>query len=120
MCPDGHTIVYGAGHLGSALIWRVDSESRKPEALVSSGTNGGPSCSPDGKWVYFNALTKYYTLWRVPLAGGTAEQLTQFPSTFPHASPDGKWIAYLVADPRRSALGIIPASGGPPTPGTRS
>src|SRR5207248_77368 len=34
---------------------------------------------------------------------------------FPHASPDGKWIAYLVADPKRSALGIIPASGGPPT-----
>jgi Tol biopolymer transport system component len=114
VCPDGHTIVYGAGRLGNASIWRVDSESRRPEALVSSGTNGGPICSPDGKWVYFNSLAKYYTLWRIPLAGGAAEQLTQFPSTFPHVSPDGKWIAYLVADPMRSAFGIIPATGGPP------
>ncbi len=45
----------GAGRLGNAPIWRVDTEGRKPEALVSGGTNGGPSCSPDGKWVYFNS-----------------------------------------------------------------
>jgi serine/threonine protein kinase/Tol biopolymer transport system component len=115
VCPDGHTIVYAAGRLGSALIWRIDSEIPKREALLSSGTNGGPSCSPDGKWVYFNALGEYYTLWRISIAGGAAEQLTQFPSTFPHASPDGKWIAYLMPDPNRSGFGIIPATGGQPT-----
>jgi Tol biopolymer transport system component len=114
VCPDGRTVVYGAGPYGRSLIWRVDSENQKPEALVAGGTNGGPSCSPDGKWVYYNALSKYYTLWRVPLKGGTPEQVTQFPSTYPRVSPDGKRIAYLVEEPNRSAIGIIPATGGPP------
>jgi Tol biopolymer transport system component len=114
VCPDGHTIVYCAGRLGAALIWRIDTETRKPEVLVSTGTNGAPSCSPDGKWVYYNALGKFYSLWRVPLAGGNAEQLTHFPSTFPHVSPDGKWIAYILGEPNRSGFGFVPATGGEP------
>jgi len=114
VCPGGRTIVYGAGRLGSALIWRVDADGGKPETLVPTGTNGGPSCSPDGKWVYYNALGRHYSLWRVPATGGRPEQLTQFPSTFPHASPDGEWVAYIIEDPNRSGFGIVPASGGQP------
>ncbi len=113
-CPDGRSIVYGAGPYGKALIWRLDSESQKPRALLPNGTNGGPSCSPDGRWVYYNALGNFYTLWRIPLQGGLPEQLTQFPSTYPHISPDGKWVAYVVAEPNRSAFGLIPETGGQP------
>ena len=114
VCPGGHTIVYGAGRLGSSLIWRVDVEGGRPEALVPTGTNGGPSCSPDGKWVYYNALQKYYSLWRVSVTDGRREQLTHFPSIFPHVSPDGKWVAYVIGDPSRNGFGIVPASGGEP------
>jgi len=114
VCPDGHTMVYGAGRFGSALIWRVDADGRKPEKLIAVGTNGGPSCSPDGKWVYFNALQKYYTIWRVPLTGGVAEQLTKIPSSFPHVSPDGRWIAYILEEPNRYGFGIMPPGGGQP------
>jgi serine/threonine protein kinase/Tol biopolymer transport system component len=114
VCPDGRTIVYGAGRLGSALIWRVDAEGGKPEVLVPTGTNGGPSCSPDGRWVYYNALQKYYSLWRISTTGGRREQLTHFPSIFPHVSPDGKWVEYVIGDPNRSGFGIVPASGGQP------
>jgi len=70
--------------------------------------------SSDGKWVYYNALGKHYSLWRVRSTGGRPEQLTQFPSTFPHASPDGKWVAYEIADPNRSGFGIVPPGGGQP------
>jgi serine/threonine protein kinase/Tol biopolymer transport system component len=114
VCPGGRTVVYGAGRLGSALVWRVDADGGKPETLIPTGTNGGPSCSPDGKWVYYNALRKHYSLWRVPATGGRPEQLTQFPSVFPHASPDGKWVAYGIEDPKRNGFGIVPASGGQP------
>jgi Tol biopolymer transport system component len=114
VCPDGRTILYGAGRLGAALIWRVDADGGKPELLISTGTNGGPSCSPDGKWVYYNALGKHYSLWRVPVTGGMPEQITQFPSVFPHVSPDGKRVAYGIEDPNRSGYGIVPASGGQP------
>ncbi len=114
ICPNGRTIVYGAGRYGSASIWRVDADGGKPEPLIPPGTNGGPSCSPDGKWVYYNALGKYYSLWRVPATGGRPEQFTQFPSVFPYPSPDGKWVAYGINDPNRSGFGIVPASGGKP------
>jgi WD40 repeat protein len=114
ICPDGRTVVYGAGRYGSASIWRVDADGVKPDPLIPPGTNGGPSCSPDGKWVYYNALGKYYSLWRVPARGGRPEQITHFPSVLPYASPDGKWVAYEIADPNRSGFGIVPASGGPP------
>jgi DNA-binding winged helix-turn-helix (wHTH) protein/Tol biopolymer transport system component len=114
ICPDSRTIVYGAGRYGSASIWRVDADGGKPETLIPPGTNGGPSCSPDGKWVYYNELGEYYSLWRVPTSGGRPERLTQFPSTFPHASPDGKWVAYGINDPNRSGFGIVPASTGQP------
>jgi eukaryotic-like serine/threonine-protein kinase len=114
VCPDGRTIVYGAGRLGSALIWKLDADGGKPETLVPTGTNGGPSCSPDGKWIYYNALGKHYSLWRVPTTGGRPEQLTQFSSVFPHASPDGNWIEYGIDDPNRNGFGIVPASGGQP------
>jgi DNA-binding winged helix-turn-helix (wHTH) protein/Tol biopolymer transport system component len=115
VCPGGRTIVYGAGRYGSSLVWRVDVDGGKPEALLpTGGTNGSPSCSPDGKWVYYDALGKHFSVWRVPAAGGRPEQLTQFPSWYPHASPDGKWIAYIIGDANRSGFGIVPASGGRP------
>jgi Tol biopolymer transport system component len=114
MCPDGRTVLYGAGPLRNANVWRVNITGGKPKALTPGGTNGGPSCSPDGKWAYFNALGQYYMLWRVPIEGGAAEQLTRFPSTFPHVSPDGKWLAYIIEEPKRTGFGIVSASGGSP------
>jgi TolB protein len=112
-CPDGHTVVYGSGPLGNANIWQMDIDTGKPRSLTTGGTNGGPSCGPDGKWVYFNSLGNgAYHLWRAPLAGGASEQLTQFPSTYPVASPDGKRLAYLVEEGNRTRIGIVPAAGG--------
>jgi Tol biopolymer transport system component len=53
-------------------------------------------------------------VWRVSATGGRPEQLTQFPSWYPHASPDGKWVAYIIGDADRTGFGIVPASGGQP------
>ena len=85
VCADGRTILYGAGRLGSALIWRIDAEAAEPHLLIPTGTNGGPSCSPDGNWVYFNSLElgKHYSLWRVPVKGGRPEQLDALSLRFP-------------------------------------
>ena len=92
VCPNGRTIVFATGLLGSAKVLSLDIDGGRPKPLAHVGTNGAPSCSPDGKWVYFNALVDgpEYTLWRVPVEGGTAEQLTHYGSTFPAISPDGK------------------------------
>jgi Tol biopolymer transport system component/predicted Ser/Thr protein kinase len=114
-CPDG-SIVFASGAIGAANIWSIDQDGGNRKQLTREGTNGAPSCSPDGKWVVFNASRGGdYTLWRVPLPGGAAEQLTDYPSTYPVVSPDGKWIAF--DDDTHlgvSRIGVIPFAGGKP------
>jgi Tol biopolymer transport system component len=115
-CLAGRTIVFAAGLVGSSDVLSVDLDGGAPKPLVHGGGNGAPSCSPDGKWVYFNALHgANYTLWRVALGGGRPEELTRFPSAFPLASPDGKWLAFVFARRNADSIGIISAGGGQPT-----
>jgi len=62
-----------------------------------------PAISPDGQIVAFarkDQTTKAYNIWKVPIGGGTATQLTFFtpPDTvneqYPQWSADGQWIVY--------------------------
>jgi Tol biopolymer transport system component len=114
-CPDG-SILLASGAFGSANIWTIDPDGGNRRQLTHEGTNGVPSCSPDGKWVVFNASHGGdYTLWRVPMRGGTPEQLTNYASAYPAISPDGKWIAFDdYSHPRASKIGVIPFAGGQP------
>src|SRR5208283_1916306 len=114
-CPDG-SILFASGVYGAANIWRIDSDGGNQRQLTREGTNGAPSCSPDGKWVIFNASRGGdYALWRVPLQGGTPEQLTDYASSFPSISPNGKWIAFDdYAQPGANKIGVIPFAGGQP------
>jgi len=113
-CSDG-SIVYAAGVFGAANIWRIAEDGGNPKQLTHEGTNGAPSCSPDAKWVVFNASHGGdYNLWRVALQGGAPDQLNHYASVFPSVSPDGKWIAFDYSSPQGNKLAVIPFSGGPP------
>src|SRR5579863_332405 len=70
-----------------------------------SATN--PAWSPDGQWIAFltpRAGPKA-NLWRIPVAGGEAEQLTDEKGgiTSFQWSPDGSQIAFLMTDPKPDA-----------------
>ncbi|HEY2251961.1 MAG TPA: S9 family peptidase [Planctomycetaceae bacterium] len=70
-----------------------------------SATN--PAWSPDGQWIAFltpRAGPKA-NVWRIPVAGGEAEQLTDEKGgvTAFLWSPDGSQIAFLMADPKSDA-----------------
>ena len=56
------------------------------------------------------------SLWKVPLAGGAAQQVTTMPASHPAYSPDGKWLAYQFTDAttKRNQVAIVPAAGGTP------
>jgi eukaryotic-like serine/threonine-protein kinase len=112
-CRDG-SVLFGSGVYGAANIWRIDSDGGNRRQLTDDGTNGVPSCSPDGKWVVFNSSRGGdYSLWRVPLQGGTAEPITNYASAFPAVSPDGKWIAFEDERlPQFQRVGLIPFAGG--------
>lgn len=60
-----------------------------------------PDVSPDGRWVVFASdrgeRGGHYSLFRLPLEGGTPERLSDPPcgdDRQPVYSPDGRWIAY--------------------------
>jgi serine/threonine protein kinase/Tol biopolymer transport system component len=114
-CPDG-SILFASGVFGSANVWSIDPDGGNRKQLTHGGTNGAPSCSPDGKWAVFNASNGGdYALWRIPIQGGTAEQLTNYASAYPTVSPDGKWIAFNdYAVPAATKIGVIPFAGGQP------
>jgi serine/threonine protein kinase/Tol biopolymer transport system component len=114
-CPDG-AILFASGVYGSANIWSIDPDGGNRKQLTFGGTNGAPSCSSDGKWAVFNASHGGdYALWRVPIQGGTPEQLTNYASSYPSVSPDGKWIAFNdYVLPSTTRIGVIPFAGGHP------
>jgi TolB protein len=55
------------------------------------------SVSPDGRWLLYDSdLGGRAHVWRMPIGGGQAEQLTNGPADefAPDLSPDGRWLAY--------------------------
>ncbi len=84
---------------------------------------GGPTVSPDGKWVLFSAVEvdlrgnkRTSQLWVVPIGGGTARQMPSTPAgeTGGRWSPDGKSYLYISSEEGGSQVwigGFDPESG---------
>jgi serine/threonine protein kinase/dipeptidyl aminopeptidase/acylaminoacyl peptidase len=77
ICENGHTIVISMrGHENdnSERLWRMDADGSNLTRITNGDSDDFPSCAPTGKWVYYLGDAK--SPWmRVPLAGGTAEQI---------------------------------------------
>ena len=72
-CSDRYVLVnwaYRGGRDGRA-IWRVNPDGSNPKQLSDGSYDTSPSCSPDGKWVYY--VDSLRTLMRVSVEGGQAE-----------------------------------------------
>jgi Tol biopolymer transport system component len=82
-----------------------------------------PEVSPDGKSLVYASFAEWVpgiggepTLWRVPIEGGEATQISSQPASIPSMSPDGKLIACIHfpgKDPRLSSalLAVMRADG---------
>lgn len=88
---------------GRKAIYLVGRDGGTPEQIHEFACDqlySGLSVSPDFQWIAFiaPAADGYYQVFRVPVAGGEAEQVTFDPSdkTHPAYAPDGARIAFTV------------------------
>ena len=114
--PDGRTIVFASDRSGPTGIWAMSDAGEGSVRQLTNGGDSRPSVSTGG-WVVFQRGVIHSSpiaLWRVPLDGGAAVQLTDGTSIRPVVSPDGRLVAHYWQTPERWALTVVPIAGGQP------
>jgi eukaryotic-like serine/threonine-protein kinase len=96
VCGGGQVIVFRqVGRSGSATanLWRMDLNGTNQKQLTTGLNEQEPTCSADGKWVYYvdNVDNRYVK--RVPIDGGSPETVVKFSVGIFALSPDGTQIA---------------------------
>ncbi|MGH7710455.1 MAG: amidohydrolase family protein, partial [Gemmatimonadaceae bacterium] len=90
-------------------------QTRDIDFTTSEGTWMAADLSPDGQWLVFDLLGHIY---RVPVAGGDAQSLTQNSGVAinyqPRWSPDGRLIAFVSDRRGQNNLWIMNADGSNP------
>lgn len=101
---EGETLVFEAAEaVGRKSIWSVPRSGGMPTRIhgfASDQVTSGIGVSHDRRFVAYvdRASDGFYQIFRVPISGGTPEQLTHDPShkTQPSYSPTGDRIAFTV------------------------
>ena len=111
--PDGRHVAYSAWTAGGYRDIRlVDvKDGSFVEVTHDRAVDGGPSFTPDGKWLLFHSdRTRIMNLYAWEIATGRLRQITNVVNGAfqPEASPDGKTIAYLGYTSRGFDLFAIP------------
>jgi serine/threonine protein kinase len=116
---ESHRIVFAwAGHgenVTGRSIYRVDLDGSNLKQLTTGHGDQSPSCSPDGKWVYF-VNNNPDRIRRVSIDGGAVEDVpgTTIPNTIyggfaAHISPDGSKLAFVLTE-ASSAMSVTGSS----------
>ena len=109
--PDGRYIVFDSDRAGNFHIWRMDADGAGAVQMTNGSGEKFLDISPDGRWIVYTAFMDW-TLWKIPIEGGTPVQLTEKYAREASVSPDGKWIVYTMRENNRLAL--MPFEGGAP------
>jgi dipeptidyl aminopeptidase/acylaminoacyl peptidase len=99
----------------------VDADGGVPRQLTTDpGDENQPVWSPDGRWIYYTSDQKAgRNVWRIPAAGGRAEQVTTAGSGYHvSVSPDGSELLYTTPAPVGPGVPLVaaPLAGGVPRP----
>jgi Tol biopolymer transport system component len=101
-CSGGrYVVVTWGGHGGNHVnIWRANADGSNQKQLSEGNLDSNPTCSPDGKWVYYTDF-EARQMMRVQTEGGKPEPApgTGMPEIMigPGAlSPDGKMLVFFV------------------------
>jgi Tol biopolymer transport system component len=106
--------------LGKTMnIFRVDPNSGAMTQMTFGQRASSPACSPDGKWmVYHSRDGGRSEVFKLPIDGGTPQQMSDLGGFIPSYSPDGKMIVFRynqgTSADYHHKIAVIPASGGAP------
>ena len=125
--PDGRRVLFMRLDGGKTTLWVADSIGGVPRALTTEGfeewgaswpVTPAASLSPDGsELLYLSRRTGRMDLYAVPLAGGTARQITRdiHDDYFGRWSRDGRFIAFVSTRGGQTDLWRVPREGGDAT-----
>jgi Tol biopolymer transport system component len=113
--PKPHPIVFVASHhspsgIDGRSVWRMDADGTNAKEISNTKSDFSPTCSPDGKWVYYY-IAGTTRINRVSIDGGKPEAVpgVDVPggivgSPYFDISPDGRTLAFLATiSPRPGA-----------------
>ena len=118
--PDGKTVVYHSNRGGNWNIWKLDRENRTAVQLTSGTRDSNwPQVTPDGRNVVYHhtGMDAMFNLWRIPVEGGAAEQITKHLTMHPAVSPTNGAIAcWYAADVTKPTwkIALLNADGSGP------
>jgi serine/threonine protein kinase/Tol biopolymer transport system component len=116
--PDGRYVVFSSARTGNSNVYRMALDGSNQTRLTSGPGEEFLDVASDSQSVIYTATgSTMYTLWRVPIDGGTPVQLTDKLSQWPAASPDGRWIACWYREETKQPwrVALLPATGGAPS-----
>jgi len=111
--PNSQELAFDTRPQGHADIYIVRADGGQPRRLTQdSSSHVVPSWSWDGKSVYYASnQTGAWQVWRQPVAGGSAVQVTKRGGFAPFESADGKYV-YYAKDPAAPGIWRVPVQSG--------
>ena len=116
--PDGAALIFNGG----GRIYRLPLAGVAEPELIDTGAaircNNDHGLTPDGRTLivsdgHKDGKSRIYT---VPLAGGTAQEITPLAPSYWHGvSPDGRTLAYCATRDGKAGIFTIPIAGGAET-----
>jgi len=112
--PNSRAVAFDVGWRDHGAIFVVDVPGGVPRPLAQdSSDNLVPNWSRDGKWVYFASnRTGMWQVWKAPVQGSPAVQVTTHGGFAAWPSPDGRTIYYSKLNMPDPEIWRIPAQGG--------
>lgn len=126
-CADGRYVVLESSSRADAHkvnIWRLSPDGSNLKQLTHGAADVAATCTPDGKWVYYEVLFASQQILRVPIDGGTPEVVpgTVIANTI-YAAPgiaissDGKQLSFLATRVELNnsveKIALVPLDAGP-------
>jgi Tol biopolymer transport system component len=109
--PDGQYLAFDSRPDASADIFLIPAGGGQRRKLTTEASNEvTPAFSADGKSIYFASdRTGAWQIWKQPVDGGAARQITQAGGFAPQESAEGHWLYYAKT---KGGLFRTPVAGG--------